>query len=41
MPVEMYDRKINTGKDEEKLYTAEFLAKDYVTHHLHHLEQIF
>jgi hypothetical protein len=41
MPVEVYTRLCNTGNDEERLYTIEFLAEDYVTHLLHHLKQIF
>ena len=30
----------NTGKGKEELHTIDFLAKDYITHHLHHLKQI-
>ena len=41
MPVENYQRICNTGKQKEELHSIEFLAKDYVDHHLHHLKQIF
>ena len=41
MPVEMYARECNVGKGEEKLVTIQFLAEDYVAHHLHHLKQLF
>ncbi len=41
MPEENYSLQCNTGKELEQLYTLEFLAKDYITHHLHHLKQIF
>ncbi len=40
MPVENYQRQCNTGKAEQQLLTLEFLATDYITHHLHHLKQI-
>ena len=41
MPKESYERLCNTGEEKEELHTLEFLAKDYVDHHLHHLKQIF
>jgi hypothetical protein len=41
MPQEVYGRLCNTGREEEKLYTVQFLAEDYVTHLVHHLKQIF
>ncbi len=41
MPADMYARECNVGKEEEKLVTIQFLAEDYVAHHLHHLKQIF
>jgi hypothetical protein len=41
MPPAAYSRLCNTGKEQEKLYTLQFLADDYVSHHLHHLNQIF
>lgn len=40
MPVENYQRQCNTGKGQQQLHTLEFLATDYITHHLHHLKQI-
>jgi DinB superfamily len=40
MPVEKYHQQCNTGKEKEALHTLEFLAADYITHHLHHLKQI-
>ncbi|MGG9963487.1 DinB family protein [Ferruginibacter sp. SUN106] len=40
MPVANYQLQCNTGKEQEQLHTIEFLAKDYITHHLHHLKQI-
>ena len=40
MPVEKYLLQCNTGKEQEQLHTIEFLATDYITHHLHHLKQI-
>jgi len=41
MPVEAYTKLINVGKGEEKLVTVQFLAEDYIVHHLHHIHQIF
>ena len=41
IPSENYQRLCNTGKEKESLDTLEFLAKDYVDHHMHHLKQIF
>ena len=41
MPQEAYTRECNVGKEEEKMVTVQFLAEDYITHHLHHLKQIF
>ena len=40
IPVEKYQHVCNTGKGQDELYTIEFLAKDYIVHHLHHLKQI-
>ncbi|MFI5133591.1 MAG: DinB family protein [Chitinophagales bacterium] len=40
MSEEKYERLCNTGEEKEELYSLEFLAKDYVDHHLHHLKQI-
>ncbi len=40
MPAEKLQLQCNTGKGQEELHTIEFLAKDYITHHLHHLKQI-
>ena len=40
IPVEKYQQQCNTGKEKEELHTLEFLASDYITHHLHHLKQI-
>ena len=40
MPAEKLQLQCNTGKEQEELHTIEFLAKDYITHHLHHLKQI-
>lgn len=37
---EKYQLQCNTGMEKEELHTIEFLAKDYITHHLHHLNQI-
>ena len=41
MPAEIYTRECNVGRDMEKLVTVQFLAEDYVAHHLHHIKQIF
>ena len=41
MPVEIYNHLCDTGQNEERLYTVEFLAKDYIVHLVHHLKQIF
>ena len=40
MPAEKYQLQCNTGKGQEELHSIEFLATDYITHHLHHLKQI-
>jgi DinB superfamily len=40
MPVEKYQLQCNTGKEKAALHTLDFLATDYITHHLHHLKQI-
>ncbi|MEI9958159.1 MAG: DinB family protein [Ferruginibacter sp.] len=40
MPAEHYMLQCNTGKDNDEFHTLEFLANDYITHHLHHLKQI-
>lgn len=34
-------KKINTGRQEERLYTLRFIAEDYVAHLKHHLSQVF
>lgn len=41
MPAEIYALECNVGRDTEKLVTVQFLAEDYVAHHLHHIKQIF
>jgi hypothetical protein len=41
IPVEKYDLLCNTGFDEPNLNTIEWLAKDYVKHLKHHMNQIF
>jgi hypothetical protein len=41
MPPETYSRECNVGRDAEKLVTLQFIAEDYVVHHLHHIKQIF
>jgi DinB superfamily len=41
MQPDIYSRLCDTGRDEETLYTVEFLAKDYIVHLVHHLKQIF
>jgi hypothetical protein len=40
MTEEKYALRCNTGKEQEQWHTISFLAKDYITHHLHHLKQI-
>ncbi len=40
MPAQKYQLQCNTGKKRKELHTIEFLAADYITHHLHHLKQI-
>ncbi len=40
MPQEMVERTCNCGNAKEELHSLDFLAKDYVDHHLHHLKQI-
>lgn len=35
------ENKINTGRQEERLYTLRFIAEDYVAHLKHHLRQVF
>lgn len=40
MQEENYSNVCNTGKDTERLYTLEWLAKDYVNHMKHHINQI-
>jgi hypothetical protein len=40
MPAEKLQLQCNTGKGQQELHSIEFLAKDYITHHLHHLKQI-
>ncbi len=41
MPQEAYGLEVNVGKEQEKLVTLQFLAEDYIVHHLHHINQIF
>jgi len=41
MPPAAYNNLVNVGKEEEKLVTLQFLAEDYIAHHLHHIKQIF
>jgi len=41
MPVSAYNNTVNVGKEEDKLVTIQFLAEDYIVHHLHHIHQIF
>jgi len=41
MPKQMYAREVNIGRAEQQLVTVQFLADDYITHHLHHIKQIF
>lgn len=42
MPPAAYNNLVNVGKEEEeKLATLQFLAEDYIAHHLHHIKQIF
>lgn len=40
MPANKYALPCNTGKGQEELHSIQFLATDYITHHLHHLKQI-
>ena len=40
MTVEKYQYLCNTGIEKDEFYTVEFLAKDYIAHHLHHIKQI-
>jgi hypothetical protein len=40
MPASSYAKECNTGKDSVSLHTLEWLAKDYVKHLKHHLNQI-
>lgn len=40
MPVENYQKLVDTGKDAPNLLTIEWLAIDYVKHLKHHLNQI-
>ncbi|MGC4102580.1 DinB family protein [Ferruginibacter sp.] len=40
MPESKWQLQCNTGKGAAELHTIDFLAKDYITHHLHHLKQI-
>ena len=40
MPAEKLQLLCNTGNTAKELHTIEFLAKDYITHQLHHLKQI-
>jgi len=39
--VEAYTRLCGTGRGKERLYALEFVAKDYIAHPIHHLNQIF
>lgn len=40
MPADKYTLSCNSGKGQEELHTIQFLATDYINHHLHHLKQI-
>lgn len=40
IPDQKYQQLCNTGKEQDEFCTIEFLAKDYIAHHLHHLKQI-
>jgi len=41
MPEDVYSRKVKLGPNGETLVTVQFLADDYIVHHLHHIHQIF
>ena len=40
MAVNNYQKPCDTGREEEKLHTLEWLASDYVKHLKHHINQI-
>ena len=40
LPAQQYQLQCNTGKEKEEWHTIDFLAKDYITHLIHHLKQI-
>lgn len=40
MPTENYSKKCNIGKNDEQLYSLEWLAQDYLKHMKHHINQI-
>ena len=41
MPPDVYNKTVRLGLDGETLVTVQFLAEDYIVHHLHHIHQIF
>ena len=40
MPVAVYDKQCNAGKEAPQLYSLLYFAEDYVKHMKHHLNQI-
>jgi hypothetical protein len=40
MSSDNYNNTVDTGKETVELHTLQFLAKDYVSHLLHHVKQI-
>lgn len=41
MPADVYSRQVKLGLNGETQVTVQFLAEDYIVHHLHHIYQIF
>ena len=41
MPATEFDKPINVGTEEPKIYTTAFIAEDYIVHMQHHLDHIF
>lgn len=41
MPADVYSRQVKMGLNGETQVTVQFLAEDYIVHHLHHIHQIF
>lgn len=41
MPAGVYSRHVKLGLNGETPVTVQFLAEDYIVHHLHHIHQIF